>query len=478
MTRICLGLFAVAAAWFAVNLITPVGPPALLWATMPLYGPLVSAVFWRTSRQPALPAPTRRFWRHLTPVPLLVSAGQTAQAADVLTNPAVRTSYTGPVMLLLDGGALLCLSYALIRLPMGRSRPGAATRTALDAGAVALAAAVFIWHFGTRQAVHAGVTPGVAASLVLAVLAILAVFALAKAVLADYAAIDGRGLRLLAFCVLSGALLPMLQPVIAGVDGRLYVAQISLPMIFCVGAYAARSQWTPAAAKGRAKRRRAYSVLPYAAVAAVDGLLLWEVWQHGDDLLAVALCAVQLTALVAIRQITALRDNDRLLARLDHAASHDGLTGLGNRALFHRRLDAALATGDGHPVQVALIDLDGFKQVNDTLGHEAGDLLLVTVAAALRSCVRPGDTAARLGGDEFVLVLDGADRAEADRMAARLTEALHEPVVAGGRRLQVRASIGIAGGLAGDDPATLLRRADEAMYAAKKLTGTAHLHAA
>ena len=159
VTWACLALAVVAAVWFAVTMVHPVGPAWLLWATIPLYAPLLSAAFWGVARNPALPAPTRLFWRRLTPVPALVVAAQTAQAVDVLTNPGLRTSYTGPVMLTLNGIALLCLINALIRLPAGDGEPGTAVRVALDAGTVALAAAVFIWHFGTRQAVSSGVTP-------------------------------------------------------------------------------------------------------------------------------------------------------------------------------------------------------------------------------------------------------------------------------------------------------------------------------
>jgi diguanylate cyclase (GGDEF)-like protein len=156
---------------------------------------------------------------------------------------------------------------------------------------------------------------------------------------------------------------------------------------------------------------------------------------------------------------------------VNHAASHDALTGLANRALFQRRLTEALA-GPG-PVTVALLDLDGFKQVNDAFGHEAGDALLATVAGVLRECVRPGDTAARLGGDEFVLVLEGADRAEASRTAEAIADRLRRD-----RVRPIRASIGLACGVAGEDPVELLRRADAAMYAAKKIPGTAYQHTA
>ncbi|MEV6302840.1 GGDEF domain-containing protein [Actinoplanes sp. NPDC051861] len=472
-TRVCIALFAVATTWFTVNVVHPAGPPWLLWAVIPVIAPVVAVVFWQTSRNPELPAPTQRFWRHVSPVPLLIGAGQSAQAIDVLLHPGARSSYTGPWMLALDGAGMLCLSHALSRLPVGGNKRGDVARVILDAGSVALAAAVFIWHFGTRRAVAAGLTTAGVISLILCVLAILAVFALAKVILSDYSAIDERGLRYLAAGIFIGALAPMLQPLVAAHDERLYVNQLHLPAVFCLAALAAYSQWrAPAGIRNRAARklRRPYSLLPYTAVAAVDGLLLWEASTRGDDIVVMAFCAVALTAVVVVRQISALRDNSRLLAQVDHAASHDALTGLANRALFQRRLDDALAAGRPH---VALIDLDGFKQVNDTFGHETGDLLLTTVASVLRDNVRPRDTAARLGGDEFVLVLDDADHDEANRVAERIATALRrEPLVAHGNRIQIRASIGLACGDADD----LLRRADAAMYAAKRMPGTAISH--
>ncbi|HEX8498441.1 MAG TPA: EAL domain-containing protein, partial [Actinomycetales bacterium] len=224
-------------------------------------------------------------------------------------------------------------------------------------------------------------------------------------------------------------------------------------------------------------RRRSFSTLPYAAVAAVDGLLVVETWtaRVGDERMLVA-AAVGLTALVVLRQITAFRDNGRLLARLDHGATHDALTQLPNRVLFAERLNKALTSPGDRPVSVALIDLDDFKEVNDTLGHEIGDLLLIAVAQRLNGCVRIDDTVARLGGDEFVVVLDGADPEAADLAAERMIDALRQPVVAEGHELPIRASIGIADGRSGDEASVLLRHADIAMYAAKNVSGTAYLH--
>jgi diguanylate cyclase (GGDEF)-like protein len=474
----CTVLFAAATAWFVVFMIHPIGPPELLWITTPLYGPLVSVVFWQASRTPAMPAANRRFWRRLTPVATLVGVGQTAQALDVLMHPGVGGSHTGPVMLAFDGVALVVIIHALVRLPTGRQDRGGVLRILLDASTVMLATAVFIWHFGTRQAVGTAAPGSAALSLILVVLALLGVFALAKVMLSDHGVIDGDGLRLLAVAIFVGALAPMVQPLVTAVDPRLYVVQVSVPAVFFFAARAGERQRhaVPGRRRTARTRRRPFSLLPYTAVAAVDGLLLWVATADLEDIVVVAGGAVTLTALVVIRQITSLRDNGRLLAQLDHGATHDALTGLANRVLFHRRLQRALTAAGDPPVSVVLIDLDGFKEVNDTLGHEVGDLLLIGVAERLTACVRDGDTVARLGGDEFVIVLDGSDPAAADVVAQRMTAALGRPVHADGHELFVGASIGIADGRTGDDPSVLLRRADIAMYAAKKIAGTAHLH--
>jgi diguanylate cyclase (GGDEF)-like protein/PAS domain S-box-containing protein len=161
----------------------------------------------------------------------------------------------------------------------------------------------------------------------------------------------------------------------------------------------------------------------------------------------------------------------RLEAELTHQAFYDGLTGLANRALFRDRLDHALAQSarSRELLSVLLVDLDEFKQVNDSLGHDAGDRLLVEVATRFREVSRPGDTLARLGGDEFALLLDGANEAIAVGAARRILATLAEPIDIAGRSLRLGASIGIVaheGGAAESD--ALIRDADLAMYAAKE----------
>jgi diguanylate cyclase (GGDEF)-like protein len=157
--------------------------------------------------------------------------------------------------------------------------------------------------------------------------------------------------------------------------------------------------------------------------------------------------------------------------RLEHQASHDGLTGLPNRMLLRDRLAQALAAArrGGDHVGLLYLDLDGFKGVNDRLGHEAGDRVLVGVAQRLRPLLREEDTLARLGGDEFAVLLPRIDsRTSAELVAERILEALLVPFGRGAKSARLGCSIGIAIALEdGADPELLLRRADEAMYAAK-----------
>jgi diguanylate cyclase (GGDEF)-like protein/PAS domain S-box-containing protein len=169
---------------------------------------------------------------------------------------------------------------------------------------------------------------------------------------------------------------------------------------------------------------------------------------------------------VIARDITQRQQLEEQLVR---QALHDPLTGLGNRALFADRLEHALARGRRPEVSVAilLIDLDGFKDINDSLGHDAGDDLLTIAGMRLQGHARPGDTVARLGGDEFGVLLEDIAAAEAVRSAEGLLEGLATPIVLRDRDLTPTASIGIAIAT-GEDAETLLRNADTAMYAAKR----------
>ena len=173
----------------------------------------------------------------------------------------------------------------------------------------------------------------------------------------------------------------------------------------------------------------------------------------------------------------------RRALRREHESRHDALTGLGNRTALAEQAAALLVprrrTADPvAPVALLLLDLDGFKTVNDTLGHAVGDRLLVEVAATLRTAVRPGDAVTRLGGDEFaVLLRDMPDAAAALVAAEGISTALHRPFGVDGVTLEVGASVGVAVSPEhGTDLDGLLRRADVAMYQAKREGGGARLY--
>jgi len=159
-------------------------------------------------------------------------------------------------------------------------------------------------------------------------------------------------------------------------------------------------------------------------------------------------------------------ESERLLR---YAAEHDHLTGLANRALLHRHMRRHEDASSPGVYTVVGIDLDGFKPVNDTYGHAAGDDLLRVVAARLRANARTTDVVARLGGDEFCVVSDTTTSIEAaEQMGARILAALSEPVSVVGGTVRITASIGVTLGHAGESVDEAIRRADEAMYEAKR----------
>ena len=171
-----------------------------------------------------------------------------------------------------------------------------------------------------------------------------------------------------------------------------------------------------------------------------------------------------------LREAGVRRERHLASQRVAYLAYHDSLTDLPNRALFLDRLQQAILRSDRDErgLSVLLIDLDGFKAINDAHGHHAGDMVLQEVATRLRAALRASDTVARLGGDEFAVLLPATDMNRAELAARKVLHDLEHPIVAGGRPLTVNASIGVAGvpwhATSADE---VLQRADSAMYIAK-----------
>jgi diguanylate cyclase (GGDEF)-like protein/PAS domain S-box-containing protein len=172
-------------------------------------------------------------------------------------------------------------------------------------------------------------------------------------------------------------------------------------------------------------------------------------------------------AVIVLRDVTRQR---ALEHDLRHQALHDALTGLPNRKLFLDRLEHSITRSrvGNDPVGVLYLDLDGFKKINDSLGHNAGDALLRTTAGRLVAALRPQDTVARLGGDEFAVLLEDADLGTVERLAQACLKAVARPFLLQGREAAVSVSIGVVAGAARHgDAEEVLRDADVAMYAAK-----------
>jgi diguanylate cyclase (GGDEF)-like protein len=203
---------------------------------------------------------------------------------------------------------------------------------------------------------------------------------------------------------------------------------------------------------------------PYAGVtSAVDD----------DPFTTIALVQAYLlvSAVVTLTLVVLVEERRLALADLQELALRDELTGLPNRRLLFDRLEQAASAlrHDGGEFTVLLVDLDGFKDVNDQAGHDAGDQLLVETARRLQSVVRPGDTVARLGGDEFAVVCPGLGAGPAvDDLVQRTDTALQQAVVTDSGLHRVRASIGAAHGTGSSTGNDVLRAADQAMYAVKK----------
>jgi diguanylate cyclase len=237
---------------------------------------------------------------------------------------------------------------------------------------------------------------------------------------------------------------------------------------------------------GRLTRAR-LALLTCASLTALLVILVREALGDSLDIYVLIAASGIMFALVIARMAGIVRRNEEVTSReaalraelfqaeLEHRAFHDELTGLPNRALFRNRVEHALARRrrERLPVAVLFLDVDDFKNVNDSLGHAAGDEVLQEVARRLQDCMRPVDTTARLGGDEFaILVHDAESELHSIEIAQRARSALDVPITLDGREIAIAVSIGIAFSdqsmVSAQDAEELLRNADAAMYMAKE----------
>jgi diguanylate cyclase (GGDEF)-like protein len=460
----CAGIIGAGTVWYLLWLVNPglAGPAALAYPVMPLAAAVAAHAVYVMIRKVSMDPVARRFWRLMLISLVLLDAGYLILAVHAFRTMPELPSFPIPGAAL-TAAAFLVAMVAVARVPLGITGRGEHGRQWLDRAIAFLGCGMILFQFGLAPLITSRNGWSYQSLVLIGLSLVLAVGGITKVSYIGGGPVDRVALRLIGSTGLVGAAVALLAT--HGVQNAVPAQAIVMPLATVLVVIAVRRQWSSSGAAPR----RANTWLPYLAVAAVDVPLL--VALHGDlswsDRLVV-INAVVVTALVAVRQYVTIRENGRLLRekrsterRLRHEVTHDGLTGLANRGLFRERLTAALTAGEA---TVLLVDLDDFKTVNDSLGHEVGDHLLIAVAEVLRSAVGEAGLPVRLGGDEFAVVLEGSGGGE--RVAERVLDAFTGPVSE--HDLLVHASIGIADAPAGTPLDQVLRDADVAMYAAKQ----------
>ncbi|MCA2217772.1 putative bifunctional diguanylate cyclase/phosphodiesterase [Jidongwangia harbinensis] len=459
-------------AWYAAYVTVGAGTEALAYSFLPIGGLISWFAVFRLCRGVALGPVAVRFWRRLLVAVGLLTVGYGWLGVDMLVHHPDAATRTMPV----PAAALVAIGFtvamwAVARVPAGSPAPGERWRLHLDRMIAFLGCSTVLWHFGLAPMLTADERWSSQAMVLVALSFLLAVGGITKVSYLAAGAVDRTAIRLIAAMGLTAAAVAVLA-VRYGYAGGVPAQSVVMPVAPVLVTLAARAQWHSTGVD-RTARRRDNKLLPYAGVAAAAVPLLAVAFGPVHwTARTVIVAAVLVAGLITARQFVAFRENARLLhekrvseERLQHEVTHDGLTGLANRALFRDRLAAALATGDEGDVTVLLIDLDDFKAVNDSLGHGVGDRLLVSLARVLREQTAGDGLPVRLGGDEFAVLMVGGT-VVGETVAQRLHEALSRPL--GEDRLLVQASIGIATAGAGTTRDALLRHADVAMYAAKQ----------
>jgi diguanylate cyclase (GGDEF)-like protein len=410
-----------------------------------------------------LPRRGRAFWCQQSAAAGLLAVAATIAAVVGRNRPGIAPLVAVPLVI----GVLLAVA-SFLYLPLGRRTALTWLELLLD-GAIMAVSGSLIFFFVVADLSSPDIFAGfdVAAAAV-GVAGLVAAVVVGKAALAPEGPVEPAALRLLAIAPLV-AVVAVIAQVGAAPELRRVVSVLTLPVVAAVfaGAACLATGRRPTAAP---TSRNLFTLLPFLAVTVAAALVGITSIQHmGWHERTILLGTVLAAALVVLRQLIGLRRNQiqlrdirRQRAELEHLAMHDALTGLANRNRFGDvladRLDRAM------PTTVLLMDIDDFKMVNDSLGHDVGDALLVQVAHRLHAHSRGSDLVARLGGDEFAVMVPASD---GDGAAQRFLAALAEPFRVGEDILLANASVGVAPAEPGATVDDVLSNADIAMYAAK-----------
>jgi diguanylate cyclase (GGDEF)-like protein len=482
---VLLALFAVTVAGFLLFGIFEGDPPRQIQVLWLAQVPMDAALAYGAWRLRTLGPQYRRFWSAIAFAGCSFTVGDSFQALHSLLYPAAASTSGGAVQsafftIGMSSNVLACMLF-----PQGLKTGREKLVFWLDATTVLVAGGVMAWCFAVNPIDEQldRVTASITAALV-----VVGAFSATKVALVPRPPMA----RIAAWPMVAA---PVVQGIAAFLPGSFqrhdhyYVFMVLLlpSLLIAVGPRIQELRARIGDPAGSA-RRRPYSLLPYGMSALT--FVVFILVLPGDTstrLWGATAGVVVITALVAGRQLIAFQDNVRLVQRLDVAvdrlvdqetmlreqASTDGLTGLANRSRFNEELSTALAGVTA--TAVLLIDLDDFKTVNDTMGHAAGDALLVSVASRLSAAVRDHDLVARLGGDEFTVLLHSGPEG-AGRVAADILRRLAEPLTLEGRIITTRASIGVACARIDEEPSALLSNADIAMYEAKRRGKSTWVH--
>ncbi|SDT52829.1 GGDEF domain-containing protein [Actinoplanes derwentensis] len=479
-------MLAVAIAWTLVGSALFVvfnGNPDFQVSTFWIFQPPLDALFafasWRVSRMAT--GAGRRFWRILTVAGVLFTTGDITQSLISLGQHDNWSTAGGPVQSACFAVGLGLVVIAMLIHPhAGRS---GRDRVAfwLDSATVLVGGAVVTWCFAISPA---DMRTNPVGALAGAAVVLTSAFAAVKMMLSGNAPMHRNAALPMIFAAIVNATGVFVAPTAdTSLPAYVYVIRFLPSLLIAVGPRVQEVTARFDETAFGARRRKPYSLLPYGSIFVVFVAMIVVLPEERDDARlwgAVGGLGI-IVAMVVARQLLAFHDNKRLIEKLDSTltelrehqdrlrrqALFDDLTGLANRNHFREEVSTALEHAEPGTVSLLLVDLDGFKSVNDTLGHAAGDTLLAGVAEKLRSAVRSGDLPARLGGDEFGVLLRDCDHRDAEHTAQRILQALTVPIPIDGTPVRANASIGVACSEAGDDIRTLLHAADTAMYAAK-----------
>ncbi|GAA2689310.1 GGDEF domain-containing protein [Actinoplanes palleronii] len=471
-----------AIAWTALGavlLFTFGGEPnsqvRVFWLFQPPLDLLLVYSSWRVYQ--IATGPIRRYWRLQTIGASLFFCGDVVQTGFALIRQDQWSTAGGDIQSTCFAVGLGLIIVGMLIHPL----PGRTARESLafwlDSATVMVGGAVVAWCFAVSPD-HQDKNASLVGSLAAGAVVLTSAFAAVKLILSGNAPMHKAAATPMIVAAVVNAVGLFVAPPGAhdSFPPHVYVIRLLPSLLIAMGP---RNQEILARFDETAfgsRRRRPYSLLPYGSILVVFVTML-VVLPNGLDtrLWGVVTGLGIIVALVVARQLAAFHDNTSLIdqlrehqERLSHQALYDELTGLANRAHFREETTTALDGAAPGTVALVLVDLDGFKAVNDTHGHGAGDLLLAGVAEKLRQSVRSGDLVARLGGDEFAVLLRDCTVRDAEQTAQRILRSMGDPIEVGETAVRANASIGIACvGEGDDDVRSLLHDADIAMYTSK-----------